>query len=240
MKSKINFLKINSAIAALVTLQVVTGTNASAASITVPNYSFETNPGGPGDSGTLSGWSGGNSGTFFPTVGSGGYVAEDGSYVGFVYVNGNGSAQELTSSSSLATIALNETYTLTVALGNDMTSSSNNGGQLSANIALLANGSIITGASLTGLVPTDAGGVMTDYMVSFTTTGGANAGLIGDTLKIQLGQDAGHSDYPVAEFDNVRLDGTVSAVPEPSTWAMMLGGVGVLGLMIQRRRQQQG
>ena len=32
------------------------------------------------------------------------------------------------------------------------------------------------------------------------------------------------------------LDGTLAAVPEPATWAMMLAGFGVVGGLARRRR----
>jgi hypothetical protein len=41
-------------------------------------------------------------------------------------------------------------------------------------------------------------------------------------------------DSPVA-YD---LDLTVSAVPEPATWIMMIAGVGLMGVMLRRRRPQ--
>ena len=40
----------------------------------------------------------------------------------------------------------------------------------------------------------------------------------------------------VADLRQVRLGG-VAAIPEPATWAMMLGGFGMLGLSMRRRRR---
>jgi hypothetical protein len=37
-------------------------------------------------------------------------------------------------------------------------------------------------------------------------------------------------------IDNLQLNGTVSAVPEPSTWAMMLLGFAGIGFMTYRRK----
>jgi len=41
---------------------------------------------------------------------------------------------------------------------------------------------------------------------------------------------------PFLLLDNVAMD---SAVPEPGTWSLLLGGLGVLGLMARRRRSKQ-
>lgn len=40
------------------------------------------------------------------------------------------------------------------------------------------------------------------------------------------------------QFDNVGVDGSVGAVPEPSTWAMMMLGFAGVGFMAYRRRTQ--
>ena len=72
-------------------------------------------------------------------------------------------------------------------------------------------------------------GTFKDYTFSFD----AVAADAGKTLKIYLGHSGG-SDY--YGFDNVRLNSTVAAVPEPSTWAMMALGVGALGLTLRRKR----
>jgi hypothetical protein len=41
---------------------------------------------------------------------------------------------------------------------------------------------------------------------------------------------------PVSLLDGVSLvDSTVPAVPEPSSWAMLLAGVGAMGFMLRKR-----
>ena len=39
-----------------------------------------------------------------------------------------------------------------------------------------------------------------------------------------------------ADFGNARLDATFNAVPEPATWALMIGGFGMAGAALRRRR----
>jgi len=38
------------------------------------------------------------------------------------------------------------------------------------------------------------------------------------------------------QFDNIRLSDVTGAVPEPATWAMMIGGFGLVGGAMRRRR----
>jgi len=44
---------------------------------------------------------------------------------------------------------------------------------------------------------------------------------------------------PFMLLDNVSMDVMASKVPEPATWSLMLGGLGVLGFMARRRRNKQ-
>lgn len=72
--------------------------------------------------------------------------------------------------------------------------------------------------------------------VSFAFETGANDPFIGQQLSIlMLGRGV-----TGAAFDNVILDASplsVSAVPEPATWAMMITGFGLAGSMIRTRRR---
>jgi len=69
-------------------------------------------------------------------------------------------------------------------------------------------------------------GDFTDYSVSFDTLHGDNAASVGQDLTLALNGDTGGSFL----FDNARL-----TVPEPSTYAMMLGGVVLLGFCVRRK-----
>jgi hypothetical protein len=74
----------------------------------------------------------------------------------------------------------------------------------------------------------------TTYFLNYTT--GASPG--SDSLYVefaQIGANPGLPDY--MSFDNVQLS-YVAAIPEPSTYAAILGGLALLGTMIARRRRQ--
>lgn len=65
--------------------------------------------------------------------------------------------------------------------------------------------------------------------MTFTATSGTE-------LLSFLASATGAGAPPFLLLDNVSL---TAAVPEPSTWAMMLGGVGLMGFMARRRRAGQ-
>jgi hypothetical protein len=50
--------------------------------------------------------------------------------------------------------------------------------------------------------------------------------------RIQLVQNGGGG----FEFDNLTIGSSVSAAPEPGTWAMMLLGFGTIGYLLRTRR----
>lgn len=98
---------------------------------------------------------------------------------------------------------------------------------------LLANGAVVaTGTLSDGDVA--AGAFKT---LSFGYTG--TAGTAGQTLGIRF-RTFYNAGQPLSQvnFDNVRLTAThsVSAVPEPAAWAMMISGFGVIGTAMRRRR----
>jgi hypothetical protein len=123
------------------------------------------------------------------------------------------------------------TYTLTVALG-QRPDQPDAGGIIS-----LANAADLSAPLATsGIVgaTSDGAGTFTDYSIQLVVPTGS--ALLGDTLAIELaganakGQDGNPGND---DFDNVRLD--FAAAPEPSTYAMMIGGALMLGLAMRRR-----
>jgi hypothetical protein len=90
--------------------------------------------------------------------------------------------------------------------------------------------------------PTQPSGYVDFGGISFTTTagvdfnlGGGGTGSPSAVLNDSVNDPIG---YPVPTFGSNNITLSISAVPEPASWAMMLLGVGVigLGLRIARRR----
>jgi hypothetical protein len=233
---------------------------ARADSITVPNFSFES-PAIPSGSTTVSstadmsttntgiitGWTVDTSranGEQFGVVTASSALnsagTSDGSQLGFLDAFYNGPDALTLSTSTSATIQANTTYTLTFALGAPVNPPQGLGtaGQDVAptdTISLLANGTAFSSTLVQDTSVPE--GTVADFSTTFTT--GTTDSIIGQQLGISL--FAIKDSYPVVGdpgfeetvFDNVRLT-EVSAVPEPATWALMLGGVAFLVLLTQR------
>lgn len=71
----------------------------------------------------------------------------------------------------------------------------------------------------------DAGDTNRRYFFTFGAADGVNRVVFSSTA-------------PAFEFDNIAA--AVSAVPEPTTWAMMIFGFGFVGFMLRGRRRQNG
>lgn len=92
---------------------------------------------------------------------------------------------------------------------------------------LSKTGSVIgtfSGSSLLGGPSGDQGLPTTNRLITFTRSNGDPA--IGGIRILSSGNSA--------EVDNIRF---FSAVPEPSTWLMMILGVGIVGAAMRRRNQ---
>ncbi len=232
-----------SRITSLLAASLLATSPAFAASVTVPNFSFETpdifdNGGGAGAYGQA----------FFPnwTIGptasmveyivmdpSPGYFASafgdngplpgtaDGGQMGVIRLLPSavqGTFGTLTSG-GLITLQANTAYTLTVAIGDDLISTQESE---SVQIRLLVNGSLVTQSSTSGAALSE--GTFTDLLASFSTLPSGDP-LVGGSLQIQLVHtklSPGTGTDSFAEFDNVRLDATV--VPEPASVFLLLAG----------------
>ena len=98
---------------------------------------------------------------------------------------------------------------------------------------LTANGCTGGGHAGTSLCYSGAHVALTDDMVFQFTFSGGNVDPTSPQLKVNMfGADG---DKKVGSLMGEHL--VVSAVPEPETYAMMLGGLGLLGFMARRRKR---
>jgi len=144
---------------------------------------------------------------------------------------GGGSVGTVLSTGSNLTLNSDAAYKFTL-------NSSNNSGITDA-LNVAGTLTINTGSTLTGL---DFGGgtvpLGTQYLIAFA--GGGFGGTFFSNAPqnslIQIGSNYFTVDYTAFGGDGIEL---TAAVPEPATWAMMLGGLGML-VMLQRRRRGMG
>ena len=140
------------------------------------------------------------------------------------------------------TLQPNTTYTLDVGIGNISSGTAENGtffnidGFPGYRVDLLAGGVVLASDnnSLAGVI---GEGQFADSTTTFST--GNSHAQLGQQLQIRLVNlnlvDAAFPDADLeVDFDNVRLDATISAVPEPSAALPIL--VAVMNLMRIRRR----
>jgi len=226
---------------------------AQAQSVVVPNFSFEApvTAGFQDNSGIavgaplpntgnawyyLGGFIAGGSPVGVQNAAANGFTVganPDGSQVGYVNVGA------WLGSGSLAAIAPNTTYTLTVSEGNRGGGFAQTAGftiALAFGAAVdpgLTNSSSWAASLHTDYAGSPAVGTYADFTASFTT--GAADPSIGQSLFIVLGSDVFTGNNPI-DFDNVRLD--ASPVPEPAAFSLVTMGAFALSLM--RRRFNKG
>ena len=135
------------------------------------------------------------------------------------------------------TILANTRYTLTMDVGSQMRGN----GAFGFEIGLL--GGLLDGTGEIFARLTDATSGITIAPGTFDTVSlvfetGANDAFLGKQLYILISGTGGG-----AAFDNAMLDASplsVSAVPEPATWAMMIVGFGGVGSMVRAARRRGG
>ena len=129
---------------------------------------------------------------------------------------------------SLGTFAADTTYTLTVGLGADP--------QDRTTFIGLATGTTLP--SLAGQTSVNSLTLSNTALVDFTFVldTAVTTGVVGQDIRVFLGQTTtANSQFSRSSFfDNVRLDGTANAVPEPSS--MILLDLAAAGLLVRRCR----
>jgi hypothetical protein len=221
-------------------------TKAEADSIAVPNFSFEDNTAdnsnfnGSDYYGDITDWV--KSGNF----GVGGTLADRFGYSPSAdliinreaFFNLTNGPAYLTTASPVTTIIAGTDYLMTVAVANTPDTDTNDFGDPGTLILnILATSSLpgsnpVVAASYTIPEGTIPNGMAENFSAELTPV--LSTLYAGDALSLQIeaynATDTTNFNYQPL-FDNVRLD----TVPEPSTWVMLLGGLGML-VFVQRRR----
>jgi hypothetical protein len=117
------------------------------------------------------------------------------------------------------------------------------GGQTFASLSLLDSASVQLGSS--SLTFNGLGAVVSGKTLSFTeaATGGYAFRLLGDysadtSFLALIGMTSINGQRATFRFDGAYTDvAAAAAVPEPATYAMLLGGLGLIGAFVRRRQQ---
>lgn len=101
-------------------------------------------------------------------------------------------------------------------------------------VATAANNSPAVGITIEGFLNNVSTGFVTlaNMGNGFTTLNGAALGTVDRLVFDGTGGAGGF------EIDNLTLNAPAAAVPEPETYAMMLAGLGLLGVAARRRKQK--
>ena len=94
-----------------------------------------------------------------------------------------------------------------------------------------SNGNGVTASILAATVPLNSFVIAPNSGSTHYTFDDTVVLTAGETVTFSVG-NAGEVSY-----DSTGLNATISAAPEPGAWALMLGGVGAMGMMLRRRRR---
>jgi hypothetical protein len=167
------------------------------------------------------------------TAGVYGYTANPGP-AGTFYAGGTAANPFLSTNTYSDTITFNAFTGGVAAIGGNFFGSNISGQFITGNMVLVATDS--TGATSTQTI---TGATLTSFL-GFVSTGTMSSMTL-CAVNVSLGRCVGPNDIGVAPFvwpsaDNLVLAKAVAAIPEPSTYAMLLAGLGAVGFVARRRR----
>ncbi|MGH6986434.1 MAG: PEPxxWA-CTERM sorting domain-containing protein [Caulobacteraceae bacterium] len=216
---------------------VALSAGASRAADLITNGSFETNgpaagsaPTEPIGSTAITGWTAiNNDGTTTDNghnliwIGNGGYGLDTPFGTDFLDLTGTTDTTPFSGVSQTVTTVVGQAYALTFYLG-VYGAGGAFGGPISATANAGSASQTFTDPGGTG--GTDASGTYwTPYTLDFTASAASTViSFVGTSGDEFIG------------LDNVSLNPTVSGVPEPVAWALMLAGLGMIGFCMRRRR----
>jgi PEP-CTERM motif len=166
------------------------------------------------------------------TAGPYSYTADAGPIGGF-FGGGTAADTTLTTNSFGDTITFNGFTTGVAAIGGNFFGANIRGLFLPGDVTLTATDS-------SGSVARTITNATTSSFLGFVSTGSITS-LTLCSVQLSLGRCSGPTDVTEAPFlwpalDNLVLAKTVAAIPEPSTYALLLAGLGAVGFVARRRR----
>ena len=208
--------------------------------IAVPNYSFQQPAQAAGKNNSpITDWtiSGNGGGVFFPDGNGFGNPLPDpalGSQYAYLETPNNNAPSSITTTSPVATVAADTTYTLTAAVGYRNTSNRLPDNYL---IELLVDGTPAASNTLDDARSIIPASTFMDLSTSFTSP--SSGGTVGGALTIRLTHSTDDGTFRQGAYDNIRLTAEPTGsgvIPEPMTMLAVGLGLAGLGRYVRRRK----